>query len=135
MGLLTGRSGRQVGHSKAIPDFPGGTRDLGVWLLNLRSVLRQEAERNQGQSYRSVLAAIEQTETAVMRSVLSLAAGSRYDEERYRGLAGLATWLPSSAEEWTSQRAFFSSARFFRPSPAQLTSSWEGWLAALFAAP
>lgn len=76
VGLLTGRSGRQVGHSKAIPDFPGGTRDLGVWLLdNLRSVLRQEAERNQGQSYRSVLAAMKQTETAVMRSVLSLAAG------------------------------------------------------------
>lgn len=133
--LLTGRSGRRLGHGKAIPDFPGGTRDLGVWLLSLRSVLRQESERNEGQSYRSVLAAIDQTETAVMRSVLSLAAGSRYDEERYRGLAGLATWLPSSADDWTSQRAFFSSARFFRPSSPPSTSSWEGWLAALFAAP
>jgi hypothetical protein len=105
--------------------------DLGIFLLNLRTIIRRESERSDGPNSRAVLTAIEQAESALTASILSLAAGTRYDEERYRGLAGLSTWLPSTDEEWNSRRDFFAPALFFRP--ASTTSSWEGWLAALFA--
>lgn len=132
--LLAVRTGMQMGLSRAIPDFPGGTRDLGIFLLNLRTIIRRESERSDGASSRAVLTAIEQAEGALTASILSLAAGTRYDEERYRGLAGLSTWLPSTDDEWNSRRDFFVPARFFQPASTSTstTSSWEGWLAALF---
>jgi hypothetical protein len=129
--LLSVRTGVQIGRSRAIPDFPGGTRDLGIFLLNLRTVIRREAERSDGPNSRAVLSAIDQAESALTTCILSLATGTRYDEERYRGLAGLSAWLPGTEDEWIQRREFFAPARFFRPASA--SGGWEGWLAALFA--
>ncbi len=130
--LLTVRTGVQFGASRTLPDFPGGTRDLGVFLLNLRTVVRKEASRSESPSCRAVLTALDQAENALASSVLSLAAGSRYEEERYRGLAGLSAWLPSTPEEWSERRTFFVPSLFYRRSDSSQQSGWESFLAALY---
>lgn len=130
--LLTVKTGVQFGASRTLPDFPGGTRDLGVFLLNLRTVVRKEASRSESPSCRAVLTAIDQAESALASSVLSLAAGSRYEEERYRGLAGLSAWLPSTPEEWSERRPFFTPAAFFRRGDTGQLSGWESFLRALY---
>lgn len=131
--LLTVKTGVQFGASRTLPDFPGGTRDLGVFLLNLRTVVRKEASRSESPSCRAVLSAIDQSESALASSVLSLAAGNRYEEERFRGLAGISAWLPSTPEEWTERRPFFAPSLFYRRSDTGLLSGWESFLSALYA--
>ena len=86
-------------------------------------------------SYEScaVLSAIDQSESALASSVLSLAAGNRYEEERFRGLAGISAWLPSTPEEWTERRPFFAPSLFYRRSDTGLLSGWESFLSALYA--
>ncbi len=130
--LLTVKTGVQFGASRTLPDFPGGTRDLGVFLLNLRTVVRKEASRSGSPSCHAVLTALDQAESALASSVLSLAAGSRYEEERFRGLAGLSTWLPSTPEEWTERRTFFVPSQFYRRSDPNQQSGWESFLSALY---
>lgn len=138
--LLAIRSGA-IARGRSLPDFPGGTRDIGVFLRALADAVQHEAGRlhtERSLVTQELLLAIAEVRRALATTILAIAAGSRYREDRYVGYSGLSIWLPSSAQELAERGPFFRSSRFYRASGHSLgrpsaSGQWDGWLEQLFA--
>ncbi len=119
---------------RGIPAFLGGTRDLGVTLHRLDRLVAAEIARSGGSpataALRRQLAASGQELTS---TVLAAAAGSRYDEGRFDGFAGLALWLPRSADELALRLGDMGSAPTF--GDAGGPTAWRRWIERLYAPP
>lgn len=138
--LLAIKTGSGAATERYVPDFPGGTRDIGVFLSRLRSAVNREAAESGSSATpgtRRLLVAIDTARAALQRAVLGLTSGSRYREERFVGLAGLSVWLPSSERDLASRGPQFTSSRFYRSvQPASSAPPlWPEWLQRLFLAP
>lgn len=135
--LLAVRTGTGPAAERYVPDFPNGTRDIGVLLRRLRTAVEREASFSGGEpsaATRRLLAEIDAARGVLQRAVLGLSTGSRYREERFGGLTGLAVWLPRCADDWTRRGPQFTPSRFYRVGePA--APGWQGWLRQLFSTP
>jgi hypothetical protein len=75
--------------------------------------------------------AVAAAQAALDRAVIAAAFGSRYDDERHVGMAGLSVWLPHDGPELERRLDFFAPSRFYAaPGPGAL--GWRGWLEAVF---
>jgi hypothetical protein len=137
--LLAVRTGTGPAAERYVPDFPNGTRDLGVFLRRLRSMAEREASYAGGEpsaAIRRLLTEIDTVREVMQRVVLGLSTGSRYREERFTGLAGLGVWLPRCAEDWVKRGPQFTPSRFYRSGAEPAGApGWQGWLRQLFSTP
>lgn len=136
--LLSIKTGLDAANG-VVPDFLGGTRDIGVFLFRLRGAARREAERSPSgpsERVRRLLAEIDRTQAALTRATLGLFAGSRYSSERFAGLSGMSVWLPRSQRDYAERSPLFATSLFYRESgAAALSPHWQEWLGQLFGRP
>jgi hypothetical protein len=135
--LLAIKTGSGAAAERYTPDFPGGTRDIGVFLSRLRSAVNREAAESGSRATpgtQRLLVAIEGARAALQQAVLGLTSGSRYREERFTGLAGLSVWLPSSERDLASRGPQFISSRFYRSVQPESSAPplWLEWIRQLF---
>jgi hypothetical protein len=115
------------------PSFMGGSRELGGFLRLLREAV-QAGVSSDGPSPEAteLLSAIDLSEAALDRTVISYALGTDYagreDAEFLQGFRALALWLPATRADYASRIGDFSQSIFYRAPGGE----WAGWLAALF---
>lgn len=115
-----------------VPSFEGGAQDLAVFFALLKLLLQEEEEKgNYTRASEQLLQAVEESELALQRSVVSYAYGESYlmDENSQRmGFfpKALSLWLPVEKREYQKRRTEFSESLFYRD------TGWQGWLDLVF---
>ncbi|MEZ4384529.1 MAG: clostripain-related cysteine peptidase [Nannocystaceae bacterium] len=124
--------------ARGLPGFLGGARDLGVLIDGLADAARRESARDGAPSpgTAALAQAIEALRRDLDATVLAQASGARYvTQARPQGLAGLAVWLPRSADELARRLPDFASAPLFADPSTGAATAWQRWIAATFTAP
>lgn len=114
-----------------VPDFLGGTRDLGVLLHHLEAPARGE----ETPAARRLREEIQEVREALARSVLARRLGTGYRDAEHLGMMGVSVWLPADEADLVRRSSWFSSSRFYdalATDDLNPTSAWETWMRAVF---
>lgn len=111
----------------SVPSYLGGTRDLGAEL----AVLRNRLNRNPNLGSEELVYATDEALTALNKTILSVAFGSRYVGAGLQslGFKGLAVWMPQDFDEFTSRLPDYADSAFY--SYGEPTGTWPQWLGRL----
>jgi Clostripain family len=111
--LLATPSSPSAPGTAGTPSFPGGGRDLGIFLTRLDAVV---AEGSRSEASARLRDAITAARVALDASVIASASGERYAREP--ALAGVSLWLPRDAADLARRIDFFGASRLYARAPA-----------------
>jgi hypothetical protein len=121
---------------ESTPTYRGGTRDLGIFLKELKEEIKKQMTPSTASEMNALIAKINQTCDALNQSVVRRALGSNYlspDPTEVCVPSGVSVFLPQTRSEFHEKLKSISHASLYQTLPLfRIQSSWANWVTSMY---
>ncbi len=118
------------------PTYAGGTRDLGIFLMELLGVIKDIRPEKTTRDVDYLTQLIEHTCMVLNRSILRTALGKQYafpEDRQICQAAGVSIFLPRTSSEFHEQIKLISRSELYLSHPFfRVRSPWAGWVRSMY---